>query len=559
MSTYTFGALFIGQHFSQEEKEMPNPYATYSTRKTPQNEPIPGTVANSAGGYSFAVDEWTQLDRFLVLGTEGGTYYINQKELTRENAKTVEKCIALDGPRVVSRIVEISEGGRAAKNDPAIFALALCFAMGDTYTKRMASEALPKVCRIGTHLFHFAQYVQNMRGWGRSLKRTIANWYDNSQRDLGYQLVKYQQRDGWSHADLIKLSHPKAHGELYDWVLRGKPGHETAPAPDHRTIQGFMHLQQNPDGLTTEEVAATIREYHLPREAVPTGFLTDKTVWAALLETDMGYEALIRNLGNMGKVGLLVSLSDASRTIVARLSDGEALRKARLHPIKILSALRTYGGGKGYRGSGEWPVVSQVADALDGAFYESFKSVEPTGKRTMLALDVSGSMGAALMNMPYLNCREGSAAMALVTANVEPNHMFTCFASGKGKSMHSGYGVALKELNISPRQRLDDVVKSISGIPFGGTDCALPMLGALEKGLDIDTFIIYTDSETWAGNVHPVQALREYREKRGIAAKLVVVGMTSNGFSIADPTDSGMLDVVGFDTETPEVIANFQR
>ena len=43
----------------------------------------------------------------------------------------------------------------------------------------------------------------------------------------------------------------------------------------------------------------------------------------------------------------------------------------------------------------------------------------------------------------------------------------------------------------------------------------------------------------------------------GIGAKLVVIGMVSNGFTIADPNDAGMLDVVGFDTATPSVIADF--
>ena len=75
----------------------------------------------------------------------------------------------------------------------------------------------------------------------------------------------------------------------------------------------------------------------------------------------------------------------------------------------------------------------------------------------------------------------------------------------------------------------------------------------------MDAFVIYTDSETWAGETHPVQALRQYREKTGIAAKLVTVGMVSNGFSIADPNDAGMLDVVGFDTAAPAVIADFIR
>ena len=42
-------------------------------------------------------------------------------------------------------------------------------------------------------------------------------------------------------------------------------------------------------------------------------------------------------------------------------------------------------------------------------------------------------------------------------------------------------------------------------------------------------------------------------------AKAVVVGMTSNGFTLADPSDRGMLDVVGFDTTVPAVIADFVR
>ena len=80
---------------------------------------------------------------------------------------------------------------------------------------------------------------------------------------------------------------------------------------------------------------------------------------------------------------------------------------------------------------------------------------------------------------------------------------------------------------------------------------------ALER--EVDTFVIYTDSETWAGDVHPAQALRDYRRASGIDARLVVVGLISNGFSITDPNDPGQLDVVGFDTATPQLIADFAR
>ena len=63
--------------------------------------------------------------------------------------------------------------------------------------------------------------------------------------------------------------------------------------------------------------------------------------------------------------------------------------------------------------------------------------------------------------------------------------------------------------------------------------------------------------ETWFGQVHPHQALDRYRQKTGLAAKLIVVGMTATNFSIASPDDPGMLDVVGFDTAAPRVMADF--
>ena len=50
------------------------------TRRVPQSTPIPGSgqVPNSAGGFAWAVDEWTRLRRFLVLGSEGGSYYASR-------------------------------------------------------------------------------------------------------------------------------------------------------------------------------------------------------------------------------------------------------------------------------------------------------------------------------------------------------------------------------------------------------------------------------------------------------------------------------------------------
>src|ERR1043166_7979381 len=109
----------------------------------------------------------TRRGRFLMPGSEGGSYYASELELTRKNAQAVERCIGEDGPRAVQEIARVSDEGRAPKNDPAIFARAMAAGIGDEPTRKAALEALSQVCRTGTHLFQFATFVEGFRGWGR--------------------------------------------------------------------------------------------------------------------------------------------------------------------------------------------------------------------------------------------------------------------------------------------------------------------------------------------------------------------------------------------------------
>lgn len=520
---------------------------------TPQSEPMPGTsqVPNSAGGYAFAADEWTRLQRFLILGSEGGSYYASERTLTAENANAVFRCLDLDGARAVAQIVAVSVAGRAPKNDPALFALAIAASCDQDETRRLALAALPKVARTGTHLFHFAAFVQAQRGWGRGLRAAVARWYgEKSPRDLVYQTLKYQARDNWSHRDLLRLSHPTPQSDeqqiVFHWATQGWPsvGEGVHPVEEVRGLWAFETIKRASDAA---HVAQMVREFDLPREAIPTQFLTSPEVWEALLER-MPMTALIRNLATMTKIGLLSAGSQATARVVEQFGDAARLQKARVHPIAVLSALKTYASGRGVRGNATWTPVSAITDALDGAFYASFGAVEASDKRHLLALDVSGSMGCGqIAGVAGLTPRVAAGAMALVTGAVENKTEFVAFSH------------ELTPVDLSARRRLDDVLTQLDGIPMGGTDCALPMLWAAKHKREVDAFVVYTDSETWLGGVHPVQALRQYREAMGIDARLIVVGMVSNGFTIADPNDGGMLDVVGFDTAAPQVMSDFAR
>lgn len=556
----------------------------YKPNETPQSEQADAAqVKNSAGGFSFALDGWARLDRFLILGAEGGSYYASEKKLVRENAKAVQACLREDGPRTVERIAQISDAGRAPKNSPAIFALALASASPDAPTRKAAMRAIGRVCRTGTHLFEFVDTVRQFRGWSRGLRNAVGRWYTDRPADqLAYQLAKYQRRGSWSHRDILRLAHvtaaDRATQAALRYVMAGPDGlgpREVKPSQTGLGLArsyGAMDPDAVPKLLSACEAlrrldrsewgtaCSMIVEHGLTHEMVPTEFLARPEVWEALLQR-MPLTAMIRNLGRMTANGLLTPLSAAVQRVTERLGDTDYLRKSRVHPLTILVALRTYQRGRGLRGSLYWSCVPAIVDALDGAFYAAFDHVVPTGKRTLLALDVSGSMASGSVAGSPLTPRDASAALALVTARTEPNHHIVGFAAGSSQYGGQWGASACKivDVPITSRMRLSDAIDAMSRIPMGGTDCALPMLWAQEQEIDVDFFSVFTDSETWFGTVHPHEALRNYRRARSVPARLAVVGMVSNGFTIADPADAGMLDVVGFDTATPALLSAFAQ
>jgi 60 kDa SS-A/Ro ribonucleoprotein len=503
-------------------------YATHvATHAVLQSQPLPGKpqVQNAAGGFVFAIDDWQRLRRFLILGNESGTYYAGERELTLENAETIKRCVVADGRRTVALIVEVSDKGLGPKNDPCVFALAACTVFGDPLARKLAYDALPKVCRIGTHLFGFAAAREALGGgWGRGARQAVGKWYQRD--DLVMQVLKYQQRNGWSHRDPAVL----------DAICRPAKWTEVR----HPLAQAYLAVQS---ATSVAQAAALVAEHRLPREFVPTQFLTAPEIWDALLP-QMGLTAMVRNLGNMGKSGLLAPMSETVKIVCDKLADVKSLRASRLHPFQILLAARTYASGHSVRGSGSWSTVPQVVDALDAAFYEAFHNVVPTGKRHLLAIDVSGSMSSSCGDSP-ITCAEAAAAMSMATIRTEPNYYAM------------GFSTNFVDLGLTAKQSLGEVLSRTRGHNFGGTDTAVAIRWALKNAIAVDVFVVYTDSETWAGDQHTCVALQEYRRKTGIPAKLAVVAFTATGRSVADGGDPGSMDFVGLDASLPQALSAF--
>ena len=262
----------------------------------PQSRPLPGQVPNSAGGFTWEVDDMKRLRRFLCLGSEGGTYYIGEKELGRENALAIIRLINRDkGRQVVKEIVEFSVEGRAAKQNPIIFALALCareertptFELDDT--KEAAYGALNQVCRIPTHLFAFIDFCEGVSkgtGWGRAHRRAICEWYNSkTAKALAMAVTKYRNRGGWTHLDVLRLCHltPANPGVacISKYIVKGiDKCREEFTDSDGEVGEALVFLEAVEAAKTADEstIVKFIKENGLVREHIPTHHLKSVNV-----------------------------------------------------------------------------------------------------------------------------------------------------------------------------------------------------------------------------------------------------------------------------------------
>jgi hypothetical protein len=655
-------------------------------------------VLNYSGGYVWKLSLLEHVNRYLVMGgaKDMGNYYMQAEKVSHECALSVLQMIRNPDPSQFVQLCDllkaVSVGGRAPKQEPILLSLAAAIVFAKTpEEKKIAFETLKVCIRIPTHAFMLAGFVRDLsmakavnrgKGWGTGFRRAMSHYYiSHTGRDLAYHMTKYQNREGWTHADMIRMLHidPATLADdgarlMFDYVMmkyarksktpsdktlatlaskhvvlpnpfkamtkaefeKKLDAIETPPIPTTAAllitpkvgaqvptkVGGFISaltsiMPSNPatvvavtgaatvstvtavtgaavkqhedddslviisdeevsgskkkNGTQLQQVAhflkhlnalhdagekkdvplacALIRSGRLVREHVPTALFGSKEIWTTLLET-MPMEALLRNLGKLTQIGVV---ADKYKEIAARITNQEEVLKARIHPIKVLVAYKVYKNGHGDLGSLVWTPNMFVMVAMTQLFKLSYGTITPTGQRIMVALDVSGSMSSPVLGSKILNCRDATVAMALLYLETEKNVNVVAFSAG------------LTDLCAPSRNQLtrgmtiDQALSVTNGMAFSNTDCVLPIKHAIEKNLHVDAFIILTDNETYAPNEHPQSALVRYRVLTGIQAKLIVIGMTGNCFTIADPTDKNTLNLAGFDTSTPEIASMFLR
>lgn len=530
-----------------------NRYAKAAATPTPQNAPLPGRdqIKNDAGGFVFALDKWTRLHRFLLLGAEGGTYYCGEDKLIAQQIGVVSECVSEDAGKTLDELLAFAP--RAPKTHPWIYTLAaVAKTAKDAAVRSRAYDAVAALCGTPTMLFEWIECAKALGGFGSGLQRAIRKWYlSRDAEKLAYQTVKYKQREGWTHRDALRVAHlpvnamPEPVRPVLAWAA-WREGQKFNKEPVAKpSLDGAPKMLAMAEEAATADEARTIALIAdgLPRECVRSELLAKPKVWEALA-SKMPITAFLRNLGNLGKHELLAPFSPGETEAMRRLADAEALAKANVHPLQLMLACGVYGAGRGDKGKSSWLVNARLTTALLDAFLARCTLVARSeGPRILLALDSSSSMSAMMSAAQGLPAIHGGAMLCAALAN--KNAVGMRFDTEFMETVDYG--------------RAD--VKTLLSFPFGprGTDCSAPFRWAAAQAVSFDMIVVVTDNETWEGTIHPCVAFEAYRTKFNPNCKAVSVALTATAGSIADPLSPAWLSVVGLDASLPQVVAEFSK
>ncbi|EFO24686.1 hypothetical protein LOAG_03800 [Loa loa] len=263
----------------------------------------------------------------------------------------------------------------------------------------------------------------------------------------------------------------------------------------------------------------------------------------------MSLRTMLKNMDKMSGIDLFdedaTSVDDPICLIVRRLANIEKLRQERFHPLAILLAKTSYEHGHEMKGNRIWKPVKLIQRAFDNAFYNCMNVIEATGRRYLIAVDISDSMDSFVQGTT-LACSQAAATLSMALIQNEVNVITLAFSD------------FLMPLEWNRFMSLGEYLTAAKKLRYGKTDCAQPMCWAIEHAVCVDVFIVLTDNDVSVKSMKPTDAIQWYRRQMGISnAKLIVVGMTDKSGALANPNDPNMLVICGMNPSVPQIIHDF--
>lgn len=215
----------------------------------------------------------------------------------------------------------------------------------------------------------------------------------------------------------------------------------------------------------------------------------NKETWEKLIDSGkVGYMALMRNLRNIINVN-----PDNLDKVMEKLSDPEAVKRSRQLPFRFLSAYKNLPANAG----------KKVVDALENAVAAACENVPKLPGRTVIAVDVSGSMLSNVSAKSEIRCCEIGMMLGIIANRICEDAIFYTFDNHIEQKQIPSAGILYSTVH--------------EAMARGGTDMNLPFKKMLEDKIQCDRVIVISDNECnggWAGST--VQSIADrYRKESG--------------------------------------------
>jgi 60 kDa SS-A/Ro ribonucleoprotein len=502
----------------------------FSTKSAPAVH-VPDAV-NEAGGKAYSLSDTGALAQYAMTGTFQNTFYASAEDQT---AKVMELASKVS-PEDLAMIAVYSRKSGFMKDMPAVLlAVLLARSKNDLKTQNLFRAASFVVLDDMKMIRNFCNAVRSgvtgRKSFGTLGKKAIQRALE---RMTAQQLFNGSIGNDPTLADIMRMVHPRFNDVERNNMVRYLMGHEFSPAVLPETVRHFEEFKKNPKGTPP---------------AVNFQFLSSvkmsETQWAELAQT-MSWHTLRMNLNTLLRNGAF-NVPDLDTQVASILRDKETLGKIKVFPYQLLAA---------YMNS-ETTMPKVVTNALQQAMETATKNVPVLNGKTLIAIDVSGSMGSPVTGSgavySKVRCVDAAALMGASVLRTNPDARVWAFHDS----------VVVKNLN--PMDSVMTNTEKIFKTPGGGTDCAAVLRKLNAEKSSVDTIVMVSDNMSWisftTGNSWynsqtNMKSEWDILKKRCPKAKMVLIDIQP-GTTTQVADDKDVLNVGGFSDNVFEVVAAF--
>lgn len=477
-------------------------------------------VKNHAGGKAYVKSSEQALAQFAMTGTFNDTFYVSgadQLTAVMEHARQVSD-------EFIAKLAIYGREKGLMKDMPALLCALLVARQSD-----LAEPVFEKVIDNAKMLRNFVQMLRSgvvgRKSLGSKAKRLVKRFITKLPE---YALWEASVGNDPSLVDVMKLAHPKAQDEsrnaLYAYIM-GKPV-EVALLPDFiRDYEAFASGQSK---------AAPLRAPFQKLTALPLG--TED--WMRIA-TNARWQMTRMNLNTFSRHGVFNSKVMVDM-VAERLADRENVLNARAFPYQLMTAMLNIDEG----------LPRALKLALEAAMEIALENVPVIDGNTVVAIDVSGSMGQAITGhkpgaTSNVTCLDVAALVGAALRHKNRNAKILAF------------DFTCREVKVTHNAKVMTIADKIKQYAGGGTNCGSVIEYMNAHDIKADNLILVSDNESWADSYRSdLSTLWATYKAKNPEARMINCDITPNEYSVSAHRADTLM-VGGFSDDVFNVMAAY--